>query len=108
REYKKVVFTWTFLIGTLLAPLMASMFAIVPMIIFSIKGEVQRIVLVDLSENKKVATRLKENLSPAKISEKAKEAAKESFRNMDASQEEKMRNGATQLGESFAFVDYNA
>lgn len=108
REYKKVVFTWTFLIGTLLAPLMASMFAIVPMIIFSIKGEVQRIVLVDLSENKKVATRLKENLSPAKISEKAKEAAKESFRNMDASQEEKMRSGATQLGESFAFVDYNA
>ena len=43
REYKKVVFTWAFLIGTLVAPLIASMFAVVPMIIFSIKGDVQRI-----------------------------------------------------------------
>lgn len=108
REYKKVVFTWTFLIGTLLAPLMASLFAIVPMLIFSIKGDIQRIVLVDLSPNKTVAERLKENLSPEKITEKAQQAAKESFGNLDASREEKMRNNATQLGESFAFIDYSS
>jgi ABC-2 type transport system permease protein len=107
REYKKVVFTWAFLIGTLVAPLIASMFAVVPMIIFSIKGDVQRIAVVDQSGGK-VGARFKENLSPEKIKEKAQQAARETFKNLDETREEKMPRGAEQFGESFAFVDYPA
>ncbi len=38
REYKKVVFTWAFVITTFLMPLIASLFVLVPMLIFSIEG----------------------------------------------------------------------
>ena len=47
HEYKKIVLKWSFLIGTLLFPLLAIGFAIVPAIIFSIKGEPTRIAVVD-------------------------------------------------------------
>ena len=107
REYFKQVWTWAFLIATLVMPLVASLFAIVPMLIFSIKGDAQRLVLVDRS-GAQVAARLKENLSPEKISEKARQAAKESFKEFDASQEERMKLGAQQMGENFVFVDYSA
>jgi len=107
REYKKVVFTWAFLIGTLVAPLIASMFAVVPMIIFSIKGDVQRIAVVDYTGGK-VAARFKENLSTEKINEKAQQAARETFKEVNESQEERMKRNAQTFGESFALVDYPA
>jgi ABC-2 type transport system permease protein len=107
REYKKVVFTWTFLVGTLLAPFLASMFVIVPAILFTIKGESQKIVLVDQSGGQ-VAARLKENLSPERVSKKARAAAQESLRDLNQSQEEQMKRSAEQLGENFTFVDYDA
>ena len=107
REYKKVVLSWTFLIGTLLAPVIAAMFAVVPMLIFSINGGAQRIALVDLSGGR-VAERMKENLAPEKIAEKAKKAAADNLQKLDASQEERIRNSATQFGESFIFADYDA
>lgn len=107
REYKKVVFTWTFLVGTLLAPFLASMFVVVPAILFSIKGESQKIVVVDQSGGR-VAARLKNNLSPEKITERAREASKESFENLNETQDERLKRGAEQLGETFVFVDYNA
>lgn len=106
HEYKKIVLKWTFLVGTLLFPLLAGAFAIVPAIIFSLKGEPTRIALVDPSG--KVAPRVKENLSAEKIKEKADKAAKEALKDITAPQDEKMKRQAEQFGESFIFIDYNA
>jgi ABC-2 type transport system permease protein len=106
HEYKKIVLKWTFLIGTLLFPLIAAMFAIVPAIIFSIEGEATRIVIVDWSS--KISPRLKTNLSPERLREKAEKAAKDSMKKLPASQEEQLKRGTEQLGESFKFVDYDA
>ncbi|HEY0427658.1 MAG TPA: ABC transporter permease [Pyrinomonadaceae bacterium] len=106
HEYKKIVLKWTFLIGTLLFPFIAAMFAVVPAIIFSIKGEATRIVVLDRTN--KIAPRLKANLSPERIAERAEKAAKESVKNLNASQEEKLKSGSEQLGESFIFADYDA
>ena len=47
HEYRKIVLKWTFLIGTLLFPLIGDGFAVVPAMIFSMKGEPTRIVIVD-------------------------------------------------------------
>lgn len=106
HEYKKIVFKWTFLLATLLFPFIAAMFAIVPAIIFSLKGEATRIVVVD--QTGKIAPRLKENLSPERIAAKAEKAAKESMKDLTASNEEKMKRSSEQLGSSFRFIDYNA
>lgn len=106
HEYKKVVMKWSFLIGTLLFPFLAAMFAVVPAIIFSMRGEPTRIVVVDPAD--RIATRLKENLAPEKIAEKARQAAKDSIGDLTASQEEKMKRTTDQLGESFVFVEYFA
>jgi len=106
REYKKVVFSWTFLITTFLMPLIASAFILVPLVIFSIKGETTRIAIADLNGN--VASRLKKNLTPERIAEKARKAARESMTDLTSSQDEKMRRSAEQFGGSFQFVDYDA
>ncbi len=106
REYRKVVYSWTFLVGTLLAPVILAIFAVVPALIMSVKSDVQKIAVIDQSG--KVAQRLKENLSPDKIRAKAKDAAQDSLKNIDASQEERIKTGTRQLGGSFAFIDYDA
>ncbi|MEO8647568.1 MAG: hypothetical protein ABI539_00235, partial [Acidobacteriota bacterium] len=77
HEYRKVVLKWSFLIGTLLLPFLAACFAVVPAIIFSLKSEPSRIVVVDPSS--KILPRLKENLSADKIMEKARRAAQDSM-----------------------------
>src|SRR2546423_10112294 len=105
HEYRKVVFKWTFLIGTLLFPVLGLGFAVVPAIIFSLKGEPTRMVIVDPTA--KVLPRLKENLSPERIEEKARRATEEQMGDFNASQEEKMRRGSEQLAAAFVFVDYN-
>lgn len=105
REYKKVVFTWTFLITTFLMPVIASAFVLVPMLIFSMEGDATRIAVADLNGN--VAPRIKQNLSPEKIAAKAEAAAKEAFKDFNPSQEEKMKRSAEQIGGSFTFVDYD-
>jgi ABC-2 type transport system permease protein len=106
HEYKKIVLKWSFLLATLLFPVLAAAFAVVPAFIFSIKGEATRIIIVDQTD--KIAPRLKKNLSPEKITEKAKQAAKEAATDLNATQEEKLKRGAEQLGESFVFTDYNS
>ncbi len=106
HEYKKIVLKWSFLLATLLFPLLAAAFAVVPALIFSIKGEATRIAVVD--QTGKISPRLKTNLSPEKITKKARQAAKESAMDLNATQEEKMKRGAEQLGESFVFADYNS
>jgi ABC-2 type transport system permease protein len=106
REYFKQVWTWAFILATLAMPLLASLFAVVPMVIFSIKGEPQRIAVVDL--NGKIGARLKENLSPQKIAEKAQQATREAFKEINASGEDQMKRDAQQFGSSFALIDYPA
>ncbi|NNE66362.1 MAG: ABC transporter permease [Pyrinomonadaceae bacterium] len=106
REYKKVVFKWTFLITTFLMPMIASMFVLVPMLIFSIEGEETRIAIVDRSGN--VEKRLRQNLSPEKIAERARQAARESLNDLTAGQNQQLENSSKQLGGQFSFVDYEA
>ncbi|MEO7538781.1 MAG: ABC transporter permease, partial [Pyrinomonadaceae bacterium] len=106
HEYRKIVMKWTFLIGTLLFPVIGAGFAIVPAIIFSLKGEQTRLIVVDPTG--KILPRLKENLSSERISEKARQAAKDSMGDITASQEERMRHGADQLASGFNFLDYEA
>ena len=106
HEYKKIVVKWAFLLGTLLLPILAACFAVVPALIFSIKGEPTRIAIVDSSG--KIAPRIKENLSPEKIRARAEKAAQETFKDFNASQDERMKRQAKQFGESFILSDYDA
>jgi len=106
HEYKKIVLKWSFIIGTLLFPIIAAGFAVVPAIIFSIKGEPTRIAVVDQSGE--IAERLKENLSAERMAAKATQARKDSMKNLDAPTDERMKNSAEQFVESFIFTDYNA
>ena len=103
HEYKKIVLKWTFLIATLLFPVLAAAFAVIPALLFSIKGEPTRLVIVDQSG--KVAVRVKENL----LSEKKAQmpSRDEVMKDMTASREEQMKKSAKQLGGTFVFEDYN-
>lgn len=105
HEYKKIVLRWTFVIGTLLLPVIMSLFAVVPAIIFSLKGEPTRIAIVDPSG--KIAPRIQENLTVEKIAAKAEKAARESLKNVSVSQQEQMKRGAEQMGSSFIFIGYD-
>lgn len=104
HEYKKIVLKWTFLIGTLLFPILGAGFAVVPAIIFSLKGEPTRLVVVDASG--KILPRLKDNLSAERIADRARAAAAESIQ-LNASQEEKLRSGSSQMASGFLFVDFD-
>ena len=104
HEYKKVVFKWAFLIGTLLMPFLAACFAVVPAIIFSIKGEPTRIIVIDATG--KIEPRLKANLSAEKIEAKARRAAEQQMKDLAPSQEEQMKRGSEQFASGFNFIDY--
>ena len=104
HEYKKVVMKWSFVIGTLLLPFLAACFALVPALIFSIKGEPTRIAIVDPTG--KIATRVEENLSVDKMTAKARKAAEDSFNNINESQQEKMKRNAQQFVETFRFIEF--
>ncbi len=104
HEYKKIVVKWSFLLGTLLFPVLGLGFAIVPAIIFSLKGEATRIVVVDPTNT--ILPRLKENLSADRITARARQAARESVGDLNASQEERMKHGANQLASGFVFLEY--
>jgi len=104
HEYKRVVLKWSFLIGTLLLPFLAACFAVVPALIFSLKGDATRIVVVDFSS--KIAPRLQGNLTAEKILEKGRKAAQDSLTDLTPSQEEKMKRGTEQFVEGFVFVDH--
>ena len=106
HEYRKIVAKWTFLIGTLVFPVLGLGFAVVPALIFSLKGEPTRLVVIDQTGT--ILPRLKENLSAENIEEKARKAAEEKFHDLNPSQEEKMKRGADQLAAGFVFVPYDA
>lgn len=104
HEYKKVVLKWSFLIGTLLLPALAVLFTFVPMIIFSMKGEPTRIAVYDPSG--KILPRIEKNLSPDRLMEKSKKAAKDSLSDINASQEEQLRNDAAQFMQDFKLSEF--
>ncbi len=105
HEYKKVVLKWSFLIGTLLFPIIAAGFAVVPALIFSIKGEPTRIAVYD--QTGKIEPRLKANLSAEKMRERAKQATKDSMKEITVRQDEKLKRDMAQFQENFNFVEYN-
>jgi ABC-2 type transport system permease protein len=105
HEYKKVVLKWSFLIGTLLLPFLAACFALVPMIIFNLKGEPTRIVIVDPTG--KIEPRLKANLSAEKMEARARRAAEESFKDFTPSQEEQIKRGSEQLAQGYEFISFD-
>lgn len=106
HEYKKVVLKWSFVLATLLMPLLAIGFTLVPVILFSLKGEPTRIAVVDPTGQ--ILPRLQRNLSADRIVEKARQAARDSMTEIDASQEERMRNSAAQFRQDFALERYEA
>lgn len=104
HEYRKIVLKWTFLVGTLLFPILGIGFAVVPALLFSLKGEATRIVIVD--PTRRIEPRLRENLSTERIQEKARQAAKDASIDITASQEEHLKRGAGQLASGFIFLPY--
>jgi len=106
HEYRKVVMKWTFLIGTLLFPVLGLGFALVPALIFSLKGEPTRLAVVDPTG--KIAPRLRANLSPDKIESRSRDSAKEPLKDLNATQDEKMKQGAKQMASGIIFVDYDS
>ncbi|MBK9766184.1 MAG: hypothetical protein IPP63_03735 [Chloracidobacterium sp.] len=106
HEYKKIVLKWTFLLGTLLFPVIGAGFAVVPALIFSIKGEPTRIVIVDRSN--RIGMRIRENLSPEKIAARSDQMVKDAVKEMPVAQPGQMNQSAMQSAASFVFVDYNA
>ena len=104
REYKKIVLTWAFGVSTLIGPLFLLGISLVPMLLFSIKGNAVRLVIIDQSGE--LSVRLREKLSAENQLEKSREAAGESFKNIDATQAEKLKDSAKQIGGNFAFEDY--
>ncbi len=106
HEYKKIVLKWSFLIGTLIFPVIAIGFTIIPAFIFSMQGEPTRIAVVDPSG--KVAPRVKENLSVEKLAEKTKKDAEKAMPEFMASQEEQVKKGASTAVQKFIFTDYDS
>ena len=105
HEYKKVVLKWSFVLGTLLLPTLAIVFTFVPMIIFSLRGEPTRIAVYDPTG--KILPRLEKNLSADRLMARAKKAAKDSLTDINASQEEQLRNDAAQFMQDFKLVHYD-
>ncbi len=106
HEYRKIVLKWTFLLSTLLLPFIAACFVVVPTLMFAIKSEPMRIVIVDPSG--KIAPRIKQNLSADKMKEKAEAAMKESLKNFNASSDERLKQNAKNFEESYILSDYDA
>jgi ABC-2 type transport system permease protein len=88
-----------------LLPALALVFTFVPMIIFSMRGEPTRIAVYDPSG--KILPRLEKNLSADRLIEKAKRAAKDSLTDINASQEQQLRNDAAQFMQDFKLVPYS-
>src|SRR5215213_2441569 len=102
HEYRKVVLKWSFVISTLLMPFIAVLISVIPLIIFSIKGGPTRIAIADPSGA--ILPRLERNLSADRMTERAREASSEQFKNISADQQERMRNGAAQFMQDFVIV----
>ena len=105
HEFKKIVLKWSFLIGTFLLPLLLGVLAMIPVLIFALKGEPTRVAVADPTGN--ILPRLEKNLSGERLMEKARQAASEQFKDLSRSQEEAMRNDAAMFMENIALVPYD-
>jgi ABC-2 type transport system permease protein len=105
HEFSKIVLKWSFLIGTLVFPIILGILALIPLIIFALRGEPTRIAVADINGN--ILPRLKANLSGERLMEKARQAASEQFKDLSASREEAMRNDAAMFMQEFDLVAYD-
>ncbi len=106
HEYKKIVLKWSFLIATLMFPVLALAFTVIPALLFSIKGEPTRIVIVD--QTGKITPRIRENLSTAKDENLPEKTQEEQIKELTGSRQDQMNKAAEQMGTAFSFVEYNA
>ncbi|MDQ4123432.1 MAG: ABC transporter permease [Acidobacteriota bacterium] len=98
REYLKLVWAKTFIIGTLLAPLMSIGFMVVPALIFSIEGDAVRVGIVDQSG--KLFTPVSASLLTS--GKREKQDSRDAIANsVNQSQQERARQAAEQLGGRF-------
>ncbi len=96
REYLKLVWSRTFVIGTLLAPLMAIGFTVVPALIFSIEGAPTRVAIVDRSG------KLFSPISAAlMLGKRRDQSARDALNEMNQSQEERLRRMGEETGARF-------
>jgi ABC-2 type transport system permease protein len=102
HEYRKVVLKWSFVIGTILMPVIFILISLVPLIILSLRGGPTRIAVADTSG--KILPRLEKNLSAERMAEIAKKASEKQFKNLSASQQEKMKTSAAQFMQDFVIV----
>ena len=105
HEFKKIVLKWSFLISTLLFPILAGVLAMIPLIIFSLRGEPTQIAVADPTGN--ILPRLRANLSAERLMEKARQAASEQFKDFSGSQEKAMQNDAAMFMENIVLVPYD-
>ena len=104
REYFKVVWTKTFIVSTLLAPVFMVAISVLPMLLITMQGDAVRLAIVDRSG--RIAPRLRQNLSADQQLENFRQAMKDSsFKDMNASQDEKMKRSAQQIGGNFVLED---
>lgn len=105
HEYRKIVLRWAFLLSTFLFPVFAVGVTVVPALIFSIKGEPVRLVIVD--RKGELAPRIRAALSPEKIEESRRIAANSDIGSqINLSPEQKARRNADQFGQNVDFIDY--
>ena len=104
HEYRKVVIRWTFLIGTVLFPIIALCFAFVPALIFSIGSNATKLVIVDRSGV--IAPRVKESLSDENIGEKLTHSDENIADRMTQTQNERVMQSSKKSAGTFIFVDY--
>lgn len=106
NEYRKIVLKWTFLIGTLLFPVLGLVFAFVPALIFSLTGEPTRLVIVDPTG--KLAPRIKSSLSAERLAERAEDDARSRLKEITEQQSNDLRSSARSAAVRFIFVNYDA
>ena len=106
HEYKKIVLKWSFLLATLLFPVLSAGFAVVPALLFSIKGEPTRLVIVDQSGELK--QRIKNNLLNERKPEKTDTSQGGNLKDLTASNQVQLEKAAEQMDSAFNFVEYDS
>lgn len=99
REFFKIVWTRIFLVTTFLAPLGMLAVTLMPMLMFSIKGNAVRLAVVDHSGS--IYQRLKNNLSKEKQAERLQKANEDALKKINSSQAEQMKDSADKMGADF-------
>ena len=106
HEYRKIVLRWSFVIGTMLFPLLAAATVVVPALIFSIEGEPVRIVVLD--EGSGIGPRVREIVETGAAKRTTTRVNPSMKDQLQMSQEEKLQLAAErQSGGQVRVVDYD-